>query len=565
MIQEVYSQILREGLLKGPAGSPVAQCTAFGWIVSGTVRAAGVDNQISVFHTQVEDNEIIKRFWELENEPLLSSQILTKEEQRCEDLFSATTRRDETGRYVVKLPFRDEESTWNNGNSREIAIKRLKALERKFTKDKVLKERYTEVINEYLQLGHMVPVPNQEISKQRSAYLPHHAVVREDKITTKVRVVFDASCKNEDGVSLNDNLMVGPTLQPDLRHLIMSWRKHPVCLIADIVKMYRMVRVAEEDCDFQRIVWRSSPENDIRDYKLLTVTFGTASAPYLAVRSLNQVATDHKEEYPMASEKVAREFYMDDLMTGCETIEEGTRLYQEMKELLKKGGFILQKWSSNKDELLQIIDDSGNGENNKQDKALEFKQDNIVKILGLTWNRSRDEFQYSVKLPPLSAPVTKRKIISDVSRLFDPLGWIAPCVIKAKIFIQRLWIAGTEWDEEPPSSILEDWYTYRNELAQLTNFSIPRWMFTKADDVVTELHGFSDASNVAYSAVVYLRVINANSDVHVVLVSAKTRVSPVRQVSIPRLELCGAALLTKLLVEVAGVLNIPRDRYKSLD
>ncbi|XP_061705654.1 uncharacterized protein LOC133516653 [Cydia pomonella] len=555
---EVYSQILREGLLKGPAGSPVAQCTAFGWIVSGTVRAAGVDNQISVFHTQVEDNEIIKRFWELEKEPLLSSQILTKEEQRCEDLFSATTRRDETGRYVVKLPFRDEESTWNNGNSREIAIKRLKALERKFTKDKVLKERYTEVINEYLQLGHMVPVPNQEISKERSAYLPHHAVVREDKITTKVRVVFDASCKNEDGVSLNDNLMVGPTLQPDLRHLIMSWRKHPVCLIADIVKMYRMVRVAEEDCDFQRIVWRSSPENDIRDYKLLTVTFGTASAPYLAVRSLNQVATDHKEEYPMASEKVAREFYMDDLMTGCETIEEGTRLYQEMKELLKKGGFILQKWSSNKDELLQIIDDSGNGENSKQDKALEFKQDNIVKILGLTWNRSRDEFQYSVKLPPLSAPVTKRKIISDVSRLFDPLGWIAPCVIKAKIFIQRLWIAGTEWDEEPPSSILEDWYTYRNELAQLTNFSIPRWMFTKADDVVTELHGFSDASNVAYSAVVYLRVINANSDVHVVLVSAKTRVSPVRQVSIPRLELCGAALLTKLLVEVAGVLNIPR-------
>jgi hypothetical protein len=560
---EVYSQILKEGVLKEPAGSPVAQCTALGWILSGQMGTAGTDSNISVFHTQVEDNEIIKRFWELENEPLLSSQILTKEEQMCEHIFSNTTRRDDDGKYVVKLPFRDEEPTCKNGKSREIAIKRLLSLERKFIKDKVLKERYTEVIKEYLQLDHMALVPEQELSKESSTYLPHNAVIREDKATTKVRVVYDASCKNENGVSLNDNLMVGPTLQPDLRHLIMGWRKHPVCLIADIVKMYRMVKVAEEDCDYQRIVWRNNSEDPIQDYKLLTVTFGTASAPYLAVKALNQVAIDHREAYPMASERVAKEFYMDDLMTGCQTIEEGIRLCQEMNALLKEGGFILQKWSSNKDELLQVIDQSAKGEHNKQDKTLDFKQDNIVKILGLTWNRSSDEFQYSVKLPPLSAPITKRKIISDVARLFDPLGWIAPCVIKAKIFIQRLWIAGTGWDEEPPTRILEDWYTYRQELAQLTDFSIPRWMFTNADDVVTELHGFSDASNVAYSAVVYMRVVNANGEVHVVLVSAKTRVSPVRQISIPRLELCGAVLLAKLLVEIAGVLDIPRNHIRA--
>lgn len=562
---EVYSKILKDGVLKGPAGSPVAQCTALGWIVSGSTGAAGTETNISVFHAQVDENEVIKRFWELENEFLFSTPILTKEEQRCEDLFSATTRRDEQGRYVVKLPFRDEDPTWKDGKSREIAIKRLKSLERRFVKDQVLKDRYTEVINEYLQLDHMVEVPVQEVDKRDSVYLPHHPVIREDKTTTKVRVVFDASCKNENCVSLNEKLIVGPTLQPDLRHLILAWRKHPVCLIADIVKMYRMVRVAEDDCDFQRIVWRNNSDEEIKDFKLLTVTFGTASAPYLAVKALNQVAIDHKEDYPMAAERVAKEFYMDDLMTGCETVENGIRLYNQMNALLKEGGFILQKWSSNKDELLKIIDQTQNSnkEATKDDKALEFKQDNIVKILGLTWNRSRDEFQYSVTLPPLSAPVTKRKIISDVARLFDPLGWIAPCMIKAKVFIQRLWIAGTEWDEEPPNSIKEDWITYRNELQKLTDFKIPRWLNTKVDDLAVELHGFSDASNVAYAATVYLRVVDASKQVHTLLVGAKTKVAPVKQVSIPRLELCGAVLLAKLLTEIAKVLNIPNSQIKA--
>ncbi|CAH2092544.1 unnamed protein product [Euphydryas editha] len=118
-------------------------------------------------------------------------------------------------------------------------------------------------------------------------------------------------------------------------------------------------------------------------------------------------------------------------------------------------------------QLLKFMNQNREQEDNKieekKNKELEIKLDNIVKILGLTWNSTRDEFQYSVKLPPLSAPVTKRKIISDVARLYDPLGWIAPCVIKAKIFIQRLWIAGTGWDEEPPEDILNDWYTYRKK------------------------------------------------------------------------------------------------------
>lgn len=564
---EVYSQIIKEGVLRGPLGAPVAQSTTLGWILSGPIKTVDLSNITTVLHSYVRDDDhIIKRFWEIEAEPVLSPKLFTAEERRCEELYASTTRRDAQGRYVVKLPFHDNEPLCNeNGKSREIAVKRLHTLERKLAKDQNLKEKYAEVLNEYKQLGHMVEITEPDHQRNKAVYLPHHAVIREDKTTTKVRVVFDASCKNAEGVSLNDMLMTGPTLQPDLRHLIMRWRQYPVCLVADIVKMYRMVRVNDEDTNFQRIVWREDPEKEIKDYKLLTVTFGTASAPYLAVKSLNQVAIDYQAEYPHASKRVCNQFYMDDLMTGCQTEEEGLILYEEMKALLEEGGFILQKWASNKVQLLKMIMKKENAQ--KQNPCLKddlkLGMDDIVKILGLTWHRNADEFQYTVNLPPLSPPATKRKIIADVSRLFDPLGWIAPCLITAKIFIQRLWIAGVGWDEEPPTDILQDWLTYRNQLSQLIHFRIPRWVFTNSKDAEVELHGFSDASNMAYAAVVYIRVRNTSGKIDVAMIGAKTRVAPVKQISIPRLELCGAGLAAKLLVEIATVMDIPKQNIRA--
>lgn len=257
---------------------------------------------------------------------------------------------------------------------------------------------------------------------------------------------------------------------------------------------------------------------------------------------------------------------MDDLMSGAQTMEQGVRLYKEMKALLKKGGFLLQKWSSNNQDLITEIQKNERQPdliNNDEDKSLKMKVDNIVKILGITWNKSRDELQYSVTLPPLSMPITKRKIISDVARLFDPLGWIAPCVITAKAFIQRLWITGVGWDEEPSTDIIEDWLKYREELLLLTNFRLPRWLRTQTDDSLVELHGFCDASNVAYAAVVYLRVISKSGDIHVNIIGAKTKVAPVKQISVPRLELCGAVLLAKLLMEIAEVMDIPKTQIRA--
>lgn len=555
---DVYGQIIRDGLINDSKGLPIAQNTALGWILSGPTPLnhdhSDVQchhNIIVSMHAHADDNDLLKRFWQIESDSF-DTKILSQEEQLCEQHYDQTTKRNADGRYIVRLPFREEDPQCKYGNSRDIAIKRFHLLENRFKKNPEIKTRYSEVIHEYLDLGHMHRVPANEVNSNEAVYLPHHAVIREDKSTTKVRVVFDASSKGTNGISLNDTLMVGPTLQPDLRHIIMRWRIHPICLSADIIKMYRQIMIAEQDVDFQRLVWRDDPEAEIEEYRLVRVTFGTAAAPYLAVKSLQQIAFDEGDRHPLVSEKVKTDYYVDDLMTGCQSVEEGKAIYKEMKDLLGKGGFELQKWITNNKELAKEIMDGGKGKEGNVD----IKIDETVKILGLTWDPQTDSFYYSVNLPVQQEPITKRKVVSDISRLFDPLGWIAPCVIVAKVMIQKLWLAGIDWDDELPEGLLHEWLTYRNELLELRKFEVSRWISTRDDDVSLELHGFCDASIMAYAAVVYLRNIDVQGNIHVNLIAAKTKVAPTMQVSIPRLELMGAVLLSKLIVEVAKVLKI---------
>lgn len=557
---EIYGQIIQDGIKKGPQGYPLAQATSLGWILSGLCqRSQSSSANVVAMHLNVEDNELLKRFWEIEAEPTSQQKFMTDEETRCEQFYAETTERDAEGRYIVKLPFKTERPECVDGDSRAIADKRLNGLHMRFKRNEELKEKYIQVFEEYLQLGFMEKVPETEMDNTETVYLPHHAVIRNDKDTTKLRVVYDASCKYKNAVSLNDTLMTGPTLQPELRHLLMRWRQQPICLAADVIKMYCQVKVSKEHTNYQRLLWKESLEENAQDYRLLRVTFGTAAAPYLAVKSLQQVAHDDGAKYPIAAEKVKNDFYMDDLLTGCSSVKEGMVIYQEISNLLKKGGFELQKWMSNSDELLQAIKKEEASKDDVQEE-LKLKMDEVVKLLGLTWNRRTDEFRYSVTLPLEPGPVTKRRIISHIARLYDPLGWAAPCVIVAKILIQKLWIAGLDWDEEVTGNLLDEWNIYHEDLPGLTQITIPRWLRTNTNDALVELHGFSDASKIAFAAAVYIRRVDAVGNVHVALVTAKTKVAPIKQVSIPRLELCGAVLVTRLLIEVAETLKIEKSK-----
>ncbi|KAL0828965.1 hypothetical protein ABMA28_003856 [Loxostege sticticalis] len=374
---------------------------------------------------------------------------------------------------------------------------------------------------------------------------------------TKVRVVFNASSKGINNVSLNDDLLTGPKLQQDLRHILMRWRRHEICIVSDLVKMYRQVLVNKDHANFQRILWRDHPIEPIKHYKLLTLTFGTACAPYLAVKTLQRLAEDEQERWPIASQITKTDFYIDDLMTGCDTESQALQIYEEMSQLMTSGGFTLQKWTSNSKKILQhIVEDN---QSTKESNSVPIKSDNMLKVLGVSWNRDTDNFEYSINLPEHKSSITKRLILSDIARLYDPLGWIAPVVINAKLIIQKLWKADIDWDQEVPGEVLTEWMEYRNELLKVKDILIPRWLGSSQDSK-TELHAFSDASQVAYAAAVYCRTVDANNHVHVTLITAKTKVAPIaKQVSIPRLELCGAALAAKLLSEVSQVMGIPKE------
>ncbi|XP_045541464.1 uncharacterized protein LOC123722956 [Papilio machaon] len=552
---DVLSEIILEGLKRHPTDcGPIAQNTQFGWILSGRVKTAKQSNpRIISLHLQVKEDQQLSKFWEIERGSESIEKRMTKDEIICEEIFEKTITRDENGRYVVTLPYKDDDPQCFRGKSKETALRRFISLEKKLLRNPRLYDEYKKVIADYINQSHMVKVTDDKSKKV--FYLPHHAVVREDKDTTKVRCVFDASCKASNNVSLNDCFIIGPKLQQDLRHILMRWRLHPYCVVADIEQMYRQIRVRDEDTDSQRILWRFDPNQELECYKLVRLTFGTSCAPYLAVKCLQQLAKDEQLKYPIAAKIILEDFYMDDLLSGGETEDEVIEIYEQLNKVMKAGGFNLQKWCTNSEKLLKYI----KTDKQRADSSLVFKENDMVKVLGISWNKNTDRFEYIHKLPETECPITKRKILSEIARLYDPLGWIAPVVVTAKVYMQKLWKSGLSWDDEVTQNLLKEWLEFKRSLVKVKDIIIPRWLQVKRGNHV-ELHAFADASQTAYAAAVYVKARDEKGNYNVNLVTARTRVAPVeKEVSIPRLELCAALLAAQLISEVSQVLKVSKE------
>ncbi|XP_035918494.1 uncharacterized protein LOC118516625 [Anopheles stephensi] len=292
---------------------------------------------------------LLQRFWE--NETNLEGPALSLEEDACEKHYAATTTRDHHGRYIVCLP-RNPRADIVLGSSKEIADRRLMAVERRLKINPEMEMEYKRFMQEYEELGHMRKLTEPVDDSVPHCYIPHHAVVKESSTSTKVRVVFDASCKTSSGYSLNDTLLVGPIVQEDLLTIILRFRSYAIALVADVEKMYRQILHNIIDRNLLRIRYRKSPLDPISTYELNTVTYGTASAPFLATRTLQQVAHDHKDQFPKAVDPVLRDFYVDDLLTGATDLNEAVEVRKQITAMLDSAGFALKKWASNVPESL---------------------------------------------------------------------------------------------------------------------------------------------------------------------------------------------------------------------
>ncbi|XP_075157829.1 uncharacterized protein LOC142231095 [Haematobia irritans] len=520
------------------------QNTHFGWVFSGSPVSVS-PNVIHFHNTNLEG--ILRAFWE--QEEIISSRQLTDEEEACEDFFLRTTTRSPDGRYCVHLPFRNilnEKPLPVMHNNLIGALSRYNQLEKSFLRRPLYAKAYRQFIREYEMLGHMSRIGYYTPSVSGNSYfLPHHGIFKEDSTTTKLRVVFDGSSHIKGHKSLNEELAPGPALQNDLPMVITRWRKHRFAFSADIEKMFRQINVCQEHRPFQQILWRANPNEDISVYQLTTVTYGTTSAPYLAIRILRKLAQDYENYFPHESSILTTDSYVDDILSGSDSVNGVISMYKNLSALLREGGFNLRKWITNCPELLREIPE----EFRETSVTLNFDQDNVVKTLGVQWNIRTDTFSFRVCLND-PHPVSKRSILSDTARLYDPLGWLTPSTVIAKSLFKKLWENGVGWDDPVPPFIEHDWIKYRSALPSFSELKIPRWLNFSPHSKL-ELHCFSDASTIAYAAAVYVRVVTLDN-VFVNLLQAKSKVTPIKTVSIPRLELCAAVLAAKLLHKVKG-------------
>ncbi|XP_037924328.1 uncharacterized protein LOC119660022 [Hermetia illucens] len=287
--------------------------------------------------------------------------------------------------------------------------------------------------------------------------------------------------------------------------------------------MYRQVNVGTEDSYLQLIVWRDNPNEDLRYYRL-------------------------KKSHPLASSAI-KDFYVGDVMTGSNSLKEAVKIKDDLKTLLQSAGFNLRKWCANHERLLSSIP----SKYREVKLSVDDSKDEGVKTLGLTWNPKLDHFRITT-IWNEPTEVTKRTVLSDTSRLFDPLGFVNPAITLAKIFLQELWSLKLDWDEAIPMGLHTRWLQFRQELADLNRIRIPRYLETK--NATVSLHAFSDASERAYGVVIYLRSVNNHGDIKVTLLCSKSRMAPLKTITLPRLELCAATFWARLTDRVTKILNM---------
>ena len=560
---DVFVNVLLHGRRFGPPGSPVAFETQFGWVLAGETESCAPADLITTYHTSLlSGDDILHKFWEVEERPL-SDSVLSPEERTVVHHFRDNHSRTDSGRFVVPLPKKPDAKAI--GESRSQAVRRFLSLERSLHAKNQFDE-FGSVMREYLDMGHAEQVPPSDLEKPQHQvfYLPMHAVRKDSSTTTKIRAVFDASAKSSSGVSLNDTLLVGPTIHPPLVDVLLRFRLHRVALIADISKMYRAIELTESDKDLHRFVWRTTPSETLRDYRMTRVTFGVSASSFAANMSVRHNAADLAHKYPLAAKAVDESFYVDDGLTGADSTQEAIELQKQLQDLFSQGGFLLRKWNSSDPVALQHIPPELK---DSQTMHTITEVEAYTKTLGIEWNTNLDHFRLTIAdLPPLTN-VTKRLLVSDISKTFDVLGWFSPAIIKVKILLQRLWELKVDWDDPVPQLIKDVWLQWRSELQLLSEKHISRCYFPKGVVIESvQLHGFSDASEDAYASVIYLRLTDSDGNVHLSLVIAKTKVAPIKRLTIPRLELCGAHLLAQLLNHVKEVFHLSlRDIYAWTD
>lgn len=552
---------------KSKSGGPFAVRTIFGWALNGPLgRFDGEGNHCHFARTQHNDDDdkldeqLCQYFNHEFNESSSdTSKGMSVQDKRALAVFEDTLKFAD-GHYQIAIPWKIDRNCLPNNLS--VAQRRLTPLKKRLLQNPDLRQRYTGFIDDLIDKRYARRIPPEQLNVENSFswYLPHHNVVNPKK-PDKVRIVFDCAATYQ-GTSLNDNILQGPDLTNKLVGVLCRFRQESVVLTADIEAMYHQVRVDPIDANALKFLWY--PDGDLskeaQEYQMLVHPFGGIWSSSCVNFALRRTAHDNATKFDSnVIEAVRTSFYVDDLLKSMKSSEEAIRMQCQLSELLQAGGFHLTKWSSNRREVLDAIPES---ERAKELRNIDLSRDvlPVERTLGMEWDIQHDIFKFNINKK--ERPATRRGMLSIISSVYDPIGFASPFTLKAKMMLQSLCQAQMGWDEEIVGADLASWNKWLDELPSLEQLKVDRCLKPPNFGAVIshEIHTFSDASEKGYGAASYLRSKGGNGEIHCAFLLGKSRLAPLKRMTIPRLELSAATLAARLDAMLRKELEIKIDK-----
>lgn len=521
---------------------PIAELTKLGWFLMSPGQEFD-RNTMLLTQTSQSDYEQLCRLdvLGLEDTPEHDQGVVHNE-------FKEQLTRDQEGWYETGLPWRGNPlrlPTNERGSQR-----RLISLTSKLQRDGLTAE-YDSIIQEQKESGVIEPANNP--AKGVEFYIPHKAVIRETAETTKMRIVYDASAKETpDAPSLNDCLYPGPPLQNKLWDVLVHQRTHPVVVTGDIQKAFLQVRIRESERDALRFHWRCGEHSKLETLRFTRALFGLAPSPFLLAGVIEHHLESWKEKYPETVAEIRKSLYVDDLLTGGQTVALAQQHKERATEIFEDAKFKLHKWNSNDSEL--EVNGKPSGEDDEQSFAKQQLggESTETKMLGLKWNKENDTLAVTFPTADNSGPITKRRILSKLAKIYDPLGLVSPVTLEGKMIYREVCKSQIPWDTEIQDPLRRRWMAWEKTLPK--EETVPRPIVEHREPVLSlELHVFGDASTRGIGAVVY-SVVQQNGGKTRRLVTAKARLAK-ESLTVPRLELVSAHMAANLVMNVRNALQ----------
>ncbi|XP_076660490.1 uncharacterized protein LOC143363843 [Halictus rubicundus] len=531
-----------------------------GWVLHGTIQSQrGVDrNSLEYLADRVNTLDVRKRESRQELDELVKFYFqmddfgvrVDAKPRSVHDHAWKTLK--ETSRYTGDAW--ETGLLWRSDNVSSIdsfttARKRLLALEKRLDRDPEYAALYYKEMERLINDGYA----KKRVDDTRNArvwYLPHFGVQNASK-PGRLRLVFDAAAKTK-GVSLNDMLETGPDLLQPLAGVLLRFRQYAVACKADIKDMFLRVKMREEDRDAQRFLWRGrSREIEPEVYTMTSLIFGAKSSPCSAIYIKNRNAEEYKHSEPAPARSIKKNSYMDDFLVSRSCVKETLDLVRNITKINARANFKMHSWASNASAIVNAMTREESMRDGDETRLCDRRGE---KVLGLFWDTKTDELAFKADTERIPAEVTrglrkptKREYLRVIMSIFDPLGFLAPFTVRSKILMQKIWRSGIGWDDSLRDEENVNWLAWLRTLYQVRGDRVPRCLMpTNCNQTKVQLHVFCDASLEAYAAAAYLRTEVQNGPTNVVLIMAKSRVAPLKPLSVPRMELQAALLAARL-------------------